>query len=93
MRFVGQWERGWFEVSALVRGYLGLKAGKSHVCETPRVSVIEDSSFCPTTRWGGPPIWAGVFVELQQTPMDDIRSARAARGRRTSYSQLVHRCS
>ena len=34
-----------------------------------------------------------VVVELSLMPADDLRSARAARVRRTSYSQLVHGCS
>ena len=35
----------------------------------------------------------GVVVELPQTPEDDLRSARAACGRRMSKLQLVHVCS
>ena len=31
--FVGEWGRGWVEVSVLVGGCLGLKAGKSQVGE------------------------------------------------------------
>ena len=34
-----------------------------------------------------------VIVELPQTPEDDIGSARAMRGRWTSYSQLMYVCS
>ena len=34
-----------------------------------------------------------VVIEYPQTLDDDLKSARAARGRRTRYLQLVHVCS
>ena len=41
-------------MSVLVYGCLELRAGKSQVGENSRVSVIEDSLFCPIPHRGGP---------------------------------------
>ena len=38
-------------------------------------------------------ILADVVVELPQSTEDDLRRSRAVRGRRTSYSRLMHVCS
>ena len=39
------------------------------------------------------PLYCFVIVSLPQTTEDDLRSARAVRGRRMSQSQLVNVCS
>ena len=61
LAFVGEWKKGYVEVSGLIGGCLILRAGKPQVVENPCISVIEDSSFCQTTRRCGPRSWAGVF--------------------------------
>ena len=52
--------------------------------------MIEDSSFSQIPRGGGTRSFAiagvdcFIVVELPQTPEDDLRGARAVRGRQTS---------
>ena len=42
------------ELSVLVGGCLVFRPGKPQVVKTLRVSVIDDSSYCPSPRRGGP---------------------------------------
>ena len=73
------------EVSAPVGGCHGHRVEKPKVDENPRVSVIEDSSFCPTPRIGSPGVGLLLLLlsyhrRLRMT----LRYARAALDRQVS---------
>ena len=54
---MGGGERRLVDVSALLSGCLGLRSESLRYVKIPRISVIEDTSFCPMPHRGGPGVW------------------------------------